>query len=59
MIVGDLSRREFGRCLAEEGLALQFGPFNLSVRSNLAAFASLAHQMYSPYPLYEEGEISD
>ena len=51
MIVGDLSRRELGERLAGDGLALQFGPFNLTIRSNLASFASLAHQLYEPYPL--------
>jgi len=59
MIVGDLSRRELGERLAGDGLALQFGPFNLTIRSNLASFASLAHQLYEPYPLPEPAAISD
>ena len=59
MIVGDLSRREFGRRLAGDGLALQFGPFNLRIRSNLSSFASLAHQLYAPYSLHEPEAISD
>jgi len=59
MIVGDLSRRELGKCLAEGGLKLQFGPFNLTVRSNLDSFAALAHQLYEPYPLADAAEISD
>jgi len=59
MIVGDLSRREFGSRLAEHGLALQFGPFNVRIRSNLASFALLAHQLYGPYPLHDLGAISD
>jgi hypothetical protein len=51
MIVGDLSRRKLGTRLAGDGLALQFGPFNLRMRSNLDSFASLAHHLYEPYPL--------
>ena len=59
MIVGDLSRRELGKHLAGDGLALQFGPFNLTIRSNLDSFASLAHQLYKYYPLPEPAAISD
>ncbi|WP_300340603.1 HprK-related kinase A [Accumulibacter sp.] len=59
MIVGDLSHREFGEQLGGDGLALQFGPFNLMVRSNLRSFASLAHQLYEPYPLLEPAAICD
>ena len=59
MIVGDLSRWELGQRLAHEGLPLQFGPFNLRIRSNLGSFASLAHQLYEPYPLVDGQAISD
>lgn len=59
MIVGDLSRREFGEHLAREGLALRFGPFNLRIRSNLDTFASLAHRLYEPYPLLDRDAIKD
>jgi hypothetical protein len=59
MIVGDLSRRELGECLAGDGLALQFGPFNLRIRSNLDSFASLVHRLYEPYPLPDPAAISD
>jgi HprK-related kinase A len=59
MIVGDLSRRQFGTCLAGDGLRLQFGPFNLRIRSNLDSFASLAHQLYDPYPLLDAETLSD
>ena len=59
MIVGDLSRREFGARLARGGFGIQFGPFNLTIRSNLSDFASLAHQLYAPYPVLETGALSD
>ncbi|MBK7956068.1 MAG: HprK-related kinase A [Candidatus Accumulibacter sp.] len=59
MIVGDLSLRELGKQLGAAGLAIQFGPFNLTIRSNLESFASLAHRLYEPYPLPGPGEIAD
>ena len=59
MIVGDLSRRELERRLADEGLGIQFGPFNLRIGSNLASFASQAHQLYEPYPMVETEALSD
>ncbi len=59
MIVGDLSLRELGEQLGAAGLAIQFGPFNLTIRSNLKSFASLAHRLYEPYPLPGPGEIAD
>ena len=59
MIVGDLSRRELASRLAGTGLGLRFGPFNLSIRSDLTSFASLAHSLYAPYPLPEAGEMTD
>lgn len=59
MLVGDLSRRELAGRLAGAGLGVQFGPFNLRIRSNLGSFASLAHQLYEPYPLLEAEAISD
>jgi HprK-related kinase A len=59
MLVGDLTRRELARQLASVGLSIQFGPFNLRIRSDLQAFASLAHELYAPYPLPEAEAISD
>lgn len=59
MIIGDLSRREFGEKLAGEGLRVQFGPFNLLIRSNLDSFASLAYPLYEPYPVPDETSITD
>ncbi len=59
MIVGDLSRRELANRLAGTGLGLRFGPFNLTIRSDLTSFASLAHTLYAPYPLPEAGEMTD
>ena len=59
MIVGDLNRQELGEHLSGGGLALQFGPFQLKIRSNLDSFASIAHQLYELYPLSEENTISD
>lgn len=59
MIVGDLSRRELGTRLAGTGLGLRFGPFNLTIRSDLKSFVSLAHSLYAPYPLPEAEEMTD
>lgn len=59
MIVGDLGRREFADRLTGDGLGIQFGPFNLRIHSNLGSFASLAHELYGPYPMPESGEITD
>lgn len=59
MIVGDLSHRELEERLAGVGLAVQFGPFNLRIRSDLKSFASLAYRLYEPYPLPETEAISD
>lgn len=59
MIVGDLSRRELANRLAGTGLGLRFGPFNLTIRSDLTSFASLAHSLYAPYPLPEAEEMTD
>ena len=59
MLVGDLSRREFAGRLASAGLGVQFGPFNLTVRSDLGSFASFAHHLYELYPLLDAEAISD
>ena len=59
MIVGDLSRQELAERLAKKGLGIQFGPFNLSIRSDLQSYACLAHQLYAPYPLLEAQTIRD
>lgn len=59
MIVGDLSRQELERRLTDAGLDIQFGPFNLRVRSNLASLARLVHQLYEPYPMVEAAAIID
>jgi len=59
MIVADLSRRELGERLAGEGLALQVGPFNLRIRSDLDSFTALAHRLYEPYPLPDADALND
>jgi HprK-related kinase A len=59
MRVGDLSRRELASQLAGAGLGIQFGPFNLRIRSDLGSFASLAHHLYEPYPLLDAEDFSD
>ena len=59
MPVGDLSPRELTGLLGGAGLGVQFGPFNLRIRSNLRSLASLAHPLYAPYPLLDPEAISD
>lgn len=59
MIVGDLSSCELTRSFAGDGLGLQFGPFNVRIRSNLDSFGSLAHRFYEPYPLSDPEAITD
>jgi HprK-related kinase A len=51
MRVGDLAAGGLEKRLAIEGLDVQFGPFNVKIRSDLATFASLAHWLYQFYPL--------
>ena len=59
MRVGDLTAAQLRRQLAADGLRLQFGPFNLLLRSDLTAFASLAHSLYRHYPLAPSDEMVD
>lgn len=59
MIVGHLDHREFRKQLSEEGLSLQFGPFNLRIRSNLESFSDIAYRLYKYYPVPESSEIND
>ena len=59
MIVADLNRREFARKLAGAGLSIRFGPFNLTIRSDLSSLATAAHELYAPYPVPETDAIHD
>ena len=59
MIVGDLNRRGTGATLGGRRPGGPFGPFNVRIRSNLGSFASLAHQLYAPYPLPGAEAIAD
>lgn len=59
MRVGDLSNGELAKRLAAEGLAVQFGPFNIKIRSDLADIVSLASRLYLPYPLALDQAITD
>ena len=59
MRVGDLTLREFEKLLANERLLVQFGPFNIRIRSNLSSFAQLAFQLYHHYPLSSSATITD
>ena len=59
MLVSDLTPQEYANRLTGVGLGLQFGPFNLRIRSNLSAFAASAYKLYGPYPVLEWNEICD
>jgi HprK-related kinase A len=59
MRVGDLALRKFKSRLATEGLQVQFGPFVIRMQSDLASFASLAHQLYHHYPLASAAAMTD
>lgn len=59
MKAGDLTLREFRNHLKTKGLLIQFGPFNIRMRSDLAAFATLAHQLYQLYPLSSPIDLID
>lgn len=59
MRVGDLPYWEWQKRLASDGLAVQFGSFNVRIRSDLGDFASLAHSLYTPYPLAAADAITD
>lgn len=51
MRVGDLSFRELADRFSGDGLDIQFGPFNIRIRSNLGAIFESAHALYQPYSL--------
>lgn len=59
MIVGDLARQDVARRLGGDGLGIRFGPFKLRIRSELASFAVLAHQLYAPYSIPDEADFID
>lgn len=59
MTVGLLSRRALEQRLVGKGLAIQFGPFNLRIRSDLGSFSAIAHQLYEPYPVLESEVLCD
>jgi len=59
MRVGDLPLQEWEHSLANGGVAIQFGSFNIQIRSNLVGFVSLAHYLYQPYPLAAAEAIAD
>lgn len=59
MTIGDLARQDVAERLAGDGLGVRFGPFNIRVRSDLPAFAALAHQLYAPYPTLTAEAFSD
>lgn len=59
MKVGGLPQRELARLLANTGLAVQLGPFNISIRSNLGELARLLHGLYAHYPLASGEAFTD
>jgi HprK-related kinase A len=59
MRVGDLALWKIEDHLATNGLLVQFGPFNIRIRSDLPSFASLAHQLYHHYPLPASAAMTD
>lgn len=59
MRVCDLSLEEWESRLSTEGVRIQFGPFNIRLRSDLRGFARLAHPLYQPYPLSSAEAIAD
>jgi HprK-related kinase A len=59
MLVRDLGQHELLHRLAECGLFVRFGPFNIRIRSDVSAFATVAHSLYRPYPLLPEGSLVD
>lgn len=59
MKVGGLSPQEWEGRLADGGVGIRFGPFNIKLQSDLRDFASLAHGLYQPYPLSSAETIAD
>ena len=53
MKLGELPVADFERLLRREGLALQFGPVRVRLRSDVAALAPVLHDLYSAYPVEE------
>jgi HprK-related kinase A len=59
MLVSDVGQQELLHRLAEGGLFVRFGPFNIRIRSDVNAFAEVAHSLYRPYPLLPEESLVD
>lgn len=54
-----MSQREFENRLFSKGLIIQFGPFNIRIKSDIASFASCTHKLYQHYQAAQPGSIID
>ncbi|MFM8331785.1 MAG: HprK-related kinase A [Candidatus Methylumidiphilus sp.] len=59
MRVADLSLAELASRLKSDGLALQFGQFNIMIQSDVEGFAPIAHQLYQSFYLPFPTGITD
>ena len=59
MKLDDLAVDALDRRLSGTGLVFQIGPFSIHLRSNLAGFSALLHQLYGKYPLIEDERFAD
>jgi len=59
MLVSDLGQQEFLNRLVGIGLYVRFGPFNIRIRSDIPAYASVAHSLYRFYPLVPPDSLVD
>jgi HprK-related kinase A len=51
MKIGELPQRQLVTLLANTGLPIQLGPFNINIRSNLSKLAQILYELYAQYPL--------
>lgn len=58
MVYG-LAERQFAKLLTTDGIAVQFGPFAVRIRTDLARLAPLVYSLYAPYPLASPGAFID
>ena len=57
MKVGDFTLEGFGRSLANDGIAIRFGPFISRIATTLPELAAPIKSLYSDFPLATEGLV--
>lgn len=55
--IGDLSAGTFEALLADPGIGVRIGPFDLHMRLRVRGLAPLLHALYRDYPLLDTGRV--